>query len=202
MLAGEGGGEVHHFYYSHLRTWVWLLLLVPFGLYSLVAAYALQFVIGKLALVGMAPTALGCGYGTWRLIRRLRERGPVVTFDRFGIVDRRQGPQVISWAAIKQLYIGPYGSSTSLLIAFVSDAACEQALGRRLFLGGASIKLQNAIIAPGAVWGVQLGPLRCRASAVLALAKRLQAEAAQAAARRQPMRDGDGLDDAREPKRR
>jgi hypothetical protein len=179
-------GLVHHLYYSRWRAWLILVVGVPFGLYSIAGVYAVSVVVGDVALLGIPILVAAYCYLVYRAVHRIRHTEPVVSLDQFGILDRRQRNATIPWTSIRALYIGPYGSSTSLLIAFRSTEVMEQALGRTVFLGNPLMKAANFINAPGAQWGIQLGPLRCRTSEVLKLAKRLHAAATQSSSRPSP----------------
>lgn len=166
--------------YSKLRAIVFLVFVVPFGAYTLVIAFVAQSLIGAIALILAVPIALLYFYGIYRLIKRLLNNDPVVTINSLGIIDRRHSDNIIPWTTIKKMYIGPYGASTSLLIAFKNPAAVKRALGHSLFLNGFSTKAENMINAPGAQWGIQLGPLKCRTGKVLELCNALHARAENA----------------------
>jgi hypothetical protein len=174
----RASGAVHHFYYARVRAALFLLVLAPFGGYQLAALYGLSVFLSWPALrwlyVPAVPLYL---WGLWRLVRKLWWRQPVLTLDSEGILDHRGQGRRIPWRSIRKLYIGPHGSSTSLLIAFQSREAMVRVLGGAPPLGRRLTQLENSIIAPGAAWGIPLGPLRCRTGQVLALAEQLHAQA-------------------------
>lgn len=183
--------SAHHYYYSTWRAWLLLIVIVPFALYSLVITFAAKYLIGDLALLVMPLQALFFGYVIRRAIARLRNREPIVTIDRHGIRDRRVRDVPIPWTEIRKLYLGPYRGSTSLLVAFHSSDAMRRSLGRDMGLDGFLTEAGNFINAPGAQWGVQLGPLRCSAREVLSTSQRLHSAALRQHDRQSPAPVGD-----------
>lgn len=175
---GRAAAAVHHFYYARVRAALFLLVLAPFGGYQLVALYGLSVFLHWPVLCWLYVPAVPLYlWALWRLARKLWWRQPVLTLDSQGILDHRGQGRRIPWRSIRKLYIGPHGSSTSLLIAFQSREAMERVLGRAPLGGRRLTQLENTLIAPGAAWGIPLGPLRCRTGQVLKLAEQLHAQA-------------------------
>ncbi len=179
-----------HFHYSTSRTALLLFVGVGLGTLGIVNLVVLVGMFGAKSWVLALPCAAIYAWAMFRLSRRFR-RGPIVTLDAKGITDRRENV-FVPWTAVRKLYLGPYRGSTSLLVAFRSPAARDAALGRRMAINTWLVRAGNAISAPGAEWGVPLGPLDCDTRRVLDLAQHLHTTATEA--RPQPPRQA-GLGD-------
>ena len=162
---------MYHFYCARVRAALFLLVLAPFGGYQLAALSGLSVCLNwpmlRWLYVPAVPLYL---WGLWRQARKLWWHRPVLTLDSQGILDHQGQGRRIPWRSIRKLCIVPHGSSASLLIAFQSREAMARVMGRAQPLGRRLTPLENTIIAPGAAWGIPLGPLRCRTGQVLKLA--------------------------------
>lgn len=167
-----------HFHYSTSRTALLLFIGIALGALGIVNLVVLVGMFGPKSWVFALPCAAIYAWAMFRLSRRFR-RGPIVTLDAKGITDRRVNV-FVPWTAVRKLYLGPYRGSTSLLVAFASPAARDAALGRRMAIDAMLVRAGNAIAAPGAEWGVPLGPLKCETRQVLDLAQRLHTIATEA----------------------
>ncbi|MBL8361200.1 MAG: hypothetical protein JNN18_11970 [Rubrivivax sp.] len=167
----------HEIRYSLLLAVAALLLIVLLGgrlawlaVVSVLSMHPVLLIAGVLGLAGLVFFVLPFVPET---LRALRRREPVVVFDRDGVRDIRNRPELLRWEDVTSIDLGLRRSNHQHLIFTLRDGAAARVHG-----GPAPrlSRLGRQLVGDGD-WHVNLRRLSCRRLEVLEIARRFHREA-------------------------